>query len=311
MAHRGLHDARLLTIDDSALIHQLLKSHLRGENLELHSATTGEEGVRMARALVPDAILLDLSLEDMTGFEVLAELKTDQGTQHIPVLFLSGSCSTEDRVRGLDLGAVDFITKPFEISELKARVRSAVRTTRLIKLLAHRAQIDGLTGLWNRTYFDERLEQEVAEALRYGNNTAMILCDIDHFKAVNDRYSHPFGDHVLERFARTLTENRMTDICCRYGGEEFALILPQTDAAGAAALAERLRSTMELHRWDGHKDLIITVSFGVCDLHIAPETTSRALVACADRALYAAKAAGRNRVCVDSGHMIEPSRAAA
>ena len=295
----------LLAIDDSLLIHRLLKSHLKHESLELHCASTGAEGLECARTLNPDAILLDVDLEDMTGFELLSVLKNEPATQHIPVLFLSGTCSIEDRVRGLDMGAVDFITKPFEIVELKARVRSALRITRLIKMLGQRAQIDGLTGLWNRAYFDERLEQEVAEAMRYDHNVALMLCDVDHFKEVNDRYSHPFGDRVLETFARILSDHRASDITCRYGGEEFAIIIPQTDARGAAAIADRIRESVESREWEGKPGLTVTVSFGLSDLHLTPDQTPEQLVACADRALYAAKAAGRNTVCVDSGHLLE------
>lgn len=301
MTTTGHHPARLLAIDDSVLIHRLLKAHLRDEAVELHSATSGADGLQMARALNPDAILLDVDIGDMTGFEVLSALKADPITHQTPVLFVSGSCDTNDRVRGLDLGAVDFILKPFEIAELKARVRSAVRMTRLIRMLAARAHLDGMTGLWNRAYFDERLHQEFAEAVRHRTDLSLILADIDHFKSINDRFGHPFGDTILEDVGRALSENRVTDIVCRYGGEEFALILPRESASGAAIVAERCRQAIENRRWPLHREVVVTASFGVADLQSMHPATPASLVQAADEALYDAKQGGRNSVRVHEG----------
>jgi PleD family two-component response regulator len=145
---------KVLAIDDSELIHRLLRVRLQHEQLELHGATESDQGLRMARELMPDVILLDIEMEGMDGFEVLQALKSDVDLQDIPVIFISATASMEDRVRALDLGAIDFVGKPFEVVELKARVRSALRVQHLVKMLAQRAQVDGLTGLWNRTYFD-------------------------------------------------------------------------------------------------------------------------------------------------------------
>jgi two-component system cell cycle response regulator len=299
-------ESRVLSIDDSVLIHRLLKAHLRHERVELHCALNGADGLRMAKALNPDAVLLDVDMPDLDGFAVLSALKAEAVTQHIPVILVSGSCTTDDRVRGLDLGAVDFVVKPFEIAELKARVRSALRTTRLIKLLAQRAQIDGLTGLWNRTYFDERLAQELASAERHGDNVALVLCDIDHFKAVNDKFGHPVGDLVLEEFARVLSGSRITDITCRYGGEEFGMIIPRADAAQGAIAAERLRAAVERFEWPDRPSLRVTASFGVADRVVAGSFVPSEVVAAADRALYLAKQTGRNRVCRD-GELVTTS----
>ena len=289
---------RLLAIDDSVLIHRLLKSHLQHEPIELHGALSGIEGLKMAEMLRPSVILLDLDMAGTDGFEVLVQLKCNPVTQNIPVIFLSANCSIDQRVRALDLGAIDFITKPFHISELKARVRSAIRQTRLIAMLSQRAQIDGMTGLWNRTYFDERLQQEIAAAERHDHNLALIICDIDHFKKVNDTFGHPFGDHVLEEFAAMLTDSRISDIICRYGGEEFAMIITHASANDAFAAAERLRSRIEQHEWAGHPDLQITVSFGISELQQLKDRQPLSLIEAADRALYAAKESGRNCVKV-------------
>jgi diguanylate cyclase (GGDEF)-like protein len=288
---------RLLAIDDSELIHRLLQVRLQGERLELHGALSAQEGLQKARELMPEVILLDIELDTMDGFEVLAHLKSDPKTQDIAVIFISAVSDTMDRVRGLDLGAVDFIAKPFEVAELKARVRSALRMQHLVKMLEHRAQIDSLSGLWNRRYFDQRLQQEWSEARRHGRSLSLIMCDVDRFKRLNDQFGHPFGDQVIERVAQILSGGRGSDITCRYGGEEFGVILPSTAADRALEVAERHRVAIESHTWSGHDDVIVTSSFGVADLTSVPTDAGMdQLVQAADMALYRAKQSGRNRV---------------
>jgi diguanylate cyclase (GGDEF)-like protein len=211
-----------------------------------------------------------------------------------------------DRVRGLDLGAVDFIAKPFEVAELKARVRSALRMQHLVKMLEYRAQIDSLSGLWNRRYFDQRLQQEWSEARRHGRSLSLIMCDVDRFKRLNDQFGHPFGDQVIERVAQILSGGRGSDITCRYGGEEFGVILPSTAADRALEVAERHRVAIESHTWSGHDDVIVTSSFGVADLTSVPaDAGMEQLVQAADMALYRAKQSGRNRVELATHKRIE------
>jgi diguanylate cyclase (GGDEF)-like protein len=288
---------RLLAIDDSELIHRLLEVRLRGEGLELHSALSATDGLRMAREIRPDVILLDITLGEMDGFEVLQRLKQDPETSEIIVIFISANSDTMDRVRGLELGAMDFITKPFEVVELKARIKVALRIKYLMGMLEQKAQIDGLTGLWNRRYLDQRLHQEFTEGLRHGRSLSLIMCDIDRFKRLNDHYGHPFGDAVLSRLARILSGGRGSDIVCRYGGEEFTVILPSTPLPRALEVAERYRQSLEAETWPGHPDLIITGSFGVADLQmLGPKSRMEDLVVLADKALQRAKGSGRNRV---------------
>ena len=297
---------RLLAIDDSELIHRLLQVRLQGERLELHGALSAQEGLQKARELMPEVILLDIELDTMDGFEVLAHLKSDPKTQDIAVIFISAVSDTMDRVRGLDLGAVDFIAKPFEVAELKARVRSALRIQHLVKMLEHRAQIDSLSGLWNRRYFDQRLQQEWSEARRHGRSLSLIMCDVDRFKRLNDQFGHPFGDQVIERVAQILSGGRGSDITCRYGGEEFGVILPSTAAERALEVAERHRVAIESHTWSGHDDVIVTSSFGVADLKSLPtDAGMEQLVQAADMALYRAKQSGRNRVELATHKRIE------
>ena len=297
---------RLRAIDDSELIHRLLQVRLQGERLELHGALSAQEGLQKARELMPEVILLDIELDTMDGFEVLAHLKSDPKTQDIAVIFISAVSDTMDRVRGLDLGAVDFIAKPFEVAELKARVRSALRMQHLVKMLEHRAQIDSLSGLWNRRYFDQRLQQEWSEARRHGRSLSLIMCDVDRFKRLNDQFGHPFGDQVIERVAQILSGGRGSDITCRYGGEEFGVILPSTAAERALEVAERHRVAIESHTWSGHDDVIVTSSFGVADLKSLPtDAGMEQLVQAADMALYRAKQSGRNRVELATHKRIE------
>ncbi len=288
--------ARLLAIDDSSLIHRLLKTRLSNERLEVHSAITGEEGISMARQILPEVILLDIDLPGSSGFDVLLELQADERTHAIPVIFISGDPDPTQKVRAFEMGAIDFVMKPFNSAELRARVRSAVRMSNMIRMLAQRAQLDGLTGLCNREYFDRRLAQETSAAARHGHGIALVMCDLDHFKHINDSYGHPFGDLVLEEFAHLLSLCRDNDICCRYGGEEFAIILPQSTAEEAYTLVDRIRQRLTEIKWRDHDDVVVTASFGISDSARAESATPMHLVISADRALYKAKHNGRNRI---------------
>ncbi len=290
---------KVLVIDDSELIHRILRVRLAGERFRIFSASTAADGLAMARQLRPEVVLLDIDLDDMDGFDVLQRLKSDPETESISVIFISATAETAHKVRGLDLGAVDFIGKPFDHSELKARVRSAIRVQQLIRILKEKAQIDGLSGLSNRDYLERRLGEEVAEAARYSRKLTLIMCDIDGFKGINDSYGHPFGDQVIERYASILSSGRASDIACRYGGDEFAVILPQTSAEEAMEVAERYRQQIEQARFTEHPNFSVSASLGIADLSaIAGVPTADALVHAADAALYEAKQQGRNRVSV-------------
>ncbi len=287
----------LLAIDDSELIHRLLRLRLQHERFEMSFAFSGKEGLRMVEGAKPDVILLDLDMPEMSGFDVLTELKSHADTQDIAVIIVSASSEVENKVRAFDLGATDFVSKPFDIVELKARLRSALRVQHLIKILAQKAQIDGLSGLWNHNYFEKRLASEFSEAVRYNKPLSLIVADLDNFKRTNDQFGHLFGDLVIERFATVLSGGRVSDIACRYGGEEFTIILPQTTCAEAVEVADRYRQQLATCTWTDHPGLVVTASFGICDLDtIDPPKTPESLFQCADRAMYHAKSLGRNRV---------------
>ncbi|MFI5306920.1 MAG: diguanylate cyclase [Polyangiales bacterium] len=292
----------VLIIDDSPEIHQLLEVRLKPEGLRIERALGAEEGLQKALMLQPDLILLDLDLPSTHGFELCQELKADPSTTMIPIIFLTGTTDVAAKVRGFDLGAVDYVTKPFEVAELRARVRAALRTRRYQNLLAAKAQLDALTGLWNRAYFDQRLGQEIAAARRYRRVVSLAMLDLDHFKQLNDAYGHPFGDQALQCVGDALAVTlRATDAACRYGGEEFAVIMSETNLEGGIVAANRIQ--LELAKLDlrpkGDR-VSITSSVGVASSEQFTDRsllTAAALVSAADQALYTAKQSGRDRIC--------------
>jgi diguanylate cyclase (GGDEF)-like protein len=292
---------RVLVIDDSEFIHELVRARLRQEGLQVEHELSGEAGLRRATQNPPDLILLDVEMPEMNGFEVCRRLKEGPETRHIPVIFLTGQSEQGDKVRGLDLGAVDYVIKPFDEVELRARVRAALRTKRLQDLLQRQSFLDGLTGLWNRGYLDHRLEGELNIARRYARRLSLLLGDIDHFKQINDTYGHLFGDHAIQRVAEAISRHaRRSDIACRYGGEEFALLLPGAGAQESSVVAERLRIAIETEEFyvrDGTR-VQVTISFGVASTEGLDPLTGESLISRADQALYDAKQSGRNRVHV-------------
>jgi diguanylate cyclase (GGDEF)-like protein len=285
---------RVLIVDDSKNIHALVKARLTGEPVELHSCFVSEQAVMMATQVLPDLVLLDVDMPGMDGFEVCRQLKAQPATMNIPVVFLTGAGSTDEKIRGLELGAVDYVTKPFEPAELRARVRAALRTKYLLDLLNKKAMIDGLTGLWNRTFFDQTLAAQLSLARRSGAPLSVVICDLDHFKSINDRCGHLTGDEALRVVAACMQATcRIEDVVCRFGGEEFGIIVPNTPADRASIMAERLRDNIETLKLS-HRGMpvSITCSFGIADLATCGD---KDLVGCADAALYSAKQNGRNR----------------
>lgn len=289
---------KVLIIDDNPEVVALARVRLKRDRLEVLSAGDGASGLETVRSERPDLLLLDVDLPDSCGFDICRELKADDELAMTPVIFLTGSGRTEDKVRGLDLGAVDYIAKPFDSVELQARVRAALRTKRMQDLLAEYARIDALTELWNRRVLTDRLTEEWERIRRAGGVLSVIMADLDHFKGVNDSRGHPAGDEVLRRTGRAIVEQcRTSDVPARYGGEEFAVLAPGADVARATKLAERCRKAIEALRVDAGDDdepIRPTASFGVADSggRDGPEDILEA----ADEALYRAKQEGRNRV---------------
>jgi len=287
---------KVLIIDDSPEVLTIARARLAREGLQVACASGAIEGLHAARHDPPDLVLLDVDMPDMSGFEVCRTLKNDSELCMIPVVFLTGSGGTSEKIKGLDLGAVDYITKPFDMFELLARVRAALRTKRLQDMLARYAQIDPLTELANRRAIKNRLVQEWARMQRHGSPLAFVLADLDRFKRINDQFGHEVGDRMLREAAAAIESScRQCDLPGRYGGEEFAILVPEQTVEGAVTLAERCRTRIEAIRLDVGGELVqTTASFGAADATgLALEED---LIRRADKALYRAKHAGRNRV---------------
>lgn len=297
--------ARILVADDSLVIRSLLRKQLQEQGHVVVEAVDGEEALRICGQEPPDVILLDVVMPKLDGHGVLTQLQASTATAHIPVVFLTGRATTDDVVEGLRLGAHDYLRKPFEPAELLARVSAALRVKRLQDELRIRnaeleaaSRTDPLTGLPNRRHLQEQLVAAGSAAKRRGENMAVLMVDVDHFKAVNDRLGHAGGDHVLRRVALALASAcRAEDVAGRWGGEEFLVVAPTTDEEGAAALAERIRAltAAEGITVEGTDEPVtVTVSVGVA----YGKDDVDAVVRDADAALYRAKAEGRNRVVV-------------
>lgn len=300
---------RVLVIDDSDSIHKLVEVRLRQEGLVVTGEYEGEPGIERALADQPDLILLDIGLPNVDGFEVCRRLKENPITRNIPIIFLTGTADRDSKVRGLDLGAVDYVTKPFDEVELRARVRAALRTKRLQDMLEQQSYIDALTGLWNRGYLDRRIESEMNVSRRYERTLSVVLGDIDHFKRLNDTYGHLFGDVALQEVAQVMREySRRSDVLTRYGGEEFAVLLPDTPFKAAVIAGERLRQAIESLSLEASGERVtLTMSFGLaCTEQLSRDLTPEGIIGCADQALYAAKDNGRNCLYVMTPHGAEP-----
>lgn len=292
---------RILYVEDDPDIQSVAKLALEmvgGFTVKICSS--GEEAVRDAASFAPDMILLDVMMPGMDGYEVCTRLKNNPATARIPVLFVSSRDEEEDEARGLSLGAIDYIVKPIRPSIVQARVRNHIELKRSRDLLERLTTQDHLTGISNRRRFDDYLEVEWRRAAREQAPISLISIDIDHFKAFNDHYGHPRGDHCLIHVARSLAScvTRPSDLVARCGGEEFACVLPATDSAGAEKLAEQMRAgilaqCLEHAHSSTHSH--VTISLGVATTVPQADEPVQALIDLADAALYEAKSAGRNR----------------
>lgn len=294
--------ARVLVADDSMLIRAVVRSGLEEEGYQVLEAEDGTAALTRCRAERPDVVLLDIEMPGLNGYQVLEQIKADPELTNIPVVFLTSRTDTADIVAGIRGGAHDYLKKPFEPAELLARVGSAVHVKQLRDQLWERnaeldriSRTDSLTGLFNRWHLQEELARLRRTAQRYQEPIAIILFDIDHFKHVNDHYGHPAGDLVLVEFARRLTAQvRSCDVVGRWGGEEFLVLMPRTDLAGAIRVAERIRAvTARTPVAAGATEIPLTVSGG-CALGSADD--SEDLIKLADTRLYEAKTGGRNRI---------------
>ena len=302
--------SKILLIDDSRLISQFGKSILTGKGHEVLTADSGEMGLELALRDQPDLILLDVILPGKDGYQVCQHLKATPQSQDIPVIMLTSKAEPADKIKGLELGAVDYVTKPFDAGELIARVNTHLRMKELYealqeknRLLQELANLDGLTNLFNHRFFHEHLTREMDRVRRYGGIVSCVIVDIDFFKKVNDTYGHQTGDVILKEVAGILQKGiRDSDLAARYGGEEFALVLVQSDAEVAVLICERIRSQIAAMPFLSMDSPIhIRASFGIASFPSVGIKKEKDLIEAADRALYRAKEGGRNRVVLSEG----------
>ncbi len=307
--------AHVLLVEDSPAQADWLKQTLVRQGYRVTVARDGREALRHVMSDGPDLVLLDVMLPDMDGLEVLRVIKMRSDEQFVPVILISAKADLESRVTGLRIGADDFLAKPFAEAEIQARAASMLRIKSLQDQLRDAkaqlerlAVVDGLTGIYNRRTFEERLRDEFRRCQRYGDPVSLIILDLDHFKRLNDEYGHPFGDRVLRDTAGLISSTlRDPDICARYGGEEFAVILPKTHLEGALAVGERILAQLREKTYSvagnpsiasGCADVRVTASAGVAFHPSAGVTTPELLIDRADEALYRAKRDGRDGIRV-------------
>ena len=301
---------RILIIDDSKFIARVAKNILSKRGHEVLLAGDGKTGLNIAKDNKPDLILLDLILPGIDGYEVCRRIKNNSTTADIPIIMLTSKAEHADKVQGLEMGASDYVTKPFDEEELIARVNTHLRIKVVYESLQEKnrqlfemANRDGLTGIYNHRYFQETLFKDFQRAIRYKESLSCIMFDIDHFKKFNDTYGHQTGDVILKALGKLIKKlMRCSDLAARYGGEEFAIILYHTTINDAVITAERLRKNIEKHKFKS-EDLIlnITISMGVASYYHPDIQDTKTLIECADKALYKAKEQGRNKVVAFEG----------
>ncbi len=296
---------RILIVDDVPDNIRVLSRMLVDDGHQISAATNGRQALKLAAACAPDLILLDVMMPEMDGYEACAALKADPQLGSIPIIFITALADVEDETRGLELGAVDYITKPFKESIVRVRVRTHLELKRQRDILQQLSHFDGLTGIPNRRAFDERLDQEWRRAVRSREPLAAAMIDIDYFKQYNDTRGHLAGDDCLRRVAGTVAEGltRGGDFVARYGGEEFIGLISGVDGAGLAEVAEKLRAGVEalqIPHGASPASPWVTVSIGAAICRPTPEAPPLSLIESADLHLYAAKRLGRNQVSLSS-----------
>lgn len=325
--------ATILVVDDRIENTELLSVMLTLQGYEVQQSHQASSALKTAKARPPDLILMDISMPGMDGFEACQQLKADPITKDIPIVFISALNDAQDKIKAFEYGGNDYITKPFQVEEVIARVRNQLQISRLktelktknarleqelskrrsiekklIDLnhqLSKIAALDSLTQLANRRKFDEFLAREWQRGQREQHCISLILCDIDYFKLYNDRFGHQSGDFCLQKVAKAIDSavRRPADLAARYGGEEFAVILPQTPATNALQVAEKIRLRVKHLGLSHPKSLVsdrVSLSLGVTSIVPHQKYNVNQLLVSADLALYRAKKQGRDRAILSA-----------
>jgi len=290
----------LIVDDDTSNLMEL--THILKDEYKIHAVKNGVSALEKANEYLPDIILLDIVMPDMNGYEVLAQLKSSGLTRNIPVIFITGVTESNDEIKGLASGASDYIRKPFNETIVRLRVLHQVQIINQMRKIEQLSMSDQLTSLPNRRSFEKRMNEEWSRASRDKTPLSILMIDIDRFKKYNDTYGHQQGDAALCALAEVLTSTlkRSIDFAARWGGEEFIVLLPNTDINGASDVAQQIRECVQNKEILNNNKMMtkITVSIGINNYSYGSSGTIEDFIQKADVALYDAKNSGRNRVCL-------------
>jgi two-component system cell cycle response regulator len=288
----------VLVIEDHPDQRDLLAIVLQREGYRVITAANGLEALEKLDMGNVQIALSDIMMPKMDGFELIKRIRGNASFKNIYLILITARIQEGDRVRGLDLGADDYITKPFSFSELLARIRVGSRVVQYQQHLEYQTQIDSLTGLFNRRAFEKKIHEEFERSKRYHNPLSLLILDIDNFKMINDTYGHHGGDAALVKISETFREKtRQSDFSSRYGGEEFLLVLPETDQESAVQVAGKIHEAIRSCCFGTNtRPFTLTVSIGVSSTSARFYSDWRELLNDADRALYVAKNSGKDRI---------------
>jgi diguanylate cyclase (GGDEF)-like protein len=291
----------ILIVDDEMMNLKVLLNILHTD-YTIYTAKDGPTAIESAQTNKPDIVLLDIIMPGMNGYEVLTNLKNNDVTRRIPIIFITGLDSKDEEEKGLAMDAADYIGKPFSPAIVKLRVKNQIQIVNLIRSIEDLSNIDQLTQIPNRRSLDQQMQMEWGKAIREKLPISLLMMDVDKFKVYNDTYGHLQGDLVLQMVAGTFTSvlQRSGDFAARYGGEEFCVLMPNTETEGALMKAEQIREAvekLEIPCKDGTSTRV-TISIGAHSLIPEKSDAIADLIAKADQALYTAKETGRNRVCL-------------
>ena len=310
-----MENPKILIVDDLPKNLLIMEQIFEDIPCEIHTSLSGREA--LSKMIQHDfaVVLLDVQMPDIDGFETAKLMRSNNKTRNVPIIFVTAINKEQAHVfEGYKSGAVDYLLKPFNPDILLSKVSVFLgmykqkqeleqvqeELLKQKKLLEELSIKDELTGLYNRRHLNAVLDQEIHRSLRYGTDLSCLMLDLDHFKKVNDTYGHGFGDTVLREFShRVMATIRSSDYAFRFGGEEFLVLLPQTDIEGAKQTAKNIQLTLETEEIkDSNHSITVTISIGGSSLQLHHPETSESFISFADKALYAAKEGGRNKMVV-------------